>query len=203
VQGEAGAVLPVEGYLQAVRKRCDETGTLLVFDEIQTGLCRTGTLWAFEQHGIVPDILMLGKSLGGGMPLGAFISSYENMQLFTDDPVLGHITTFGGHPVSCAAGLAAFRFIRENDLAAASLEKEALMRKLLPGSTLHGKGLLLALELDDFDKVQKVIHHCLENGVITDWFLFNDHCIRIAPPLVISDEELHQACDVLRNAMEA
>lgn len=203
VQGEAGAVVPSQGYLEAARKRCDETGALLVFDEIQTGLGRTGTLWAFEQSGVVPDILMLGKSFGGGMPLGAFVSSYENMQLFTDDPVLGHITTFGGHPVSCAAGLAAFRFIRENDLASAAQEKEALMRKLLPGATLHGKGLLLALELGDFDRVQKAINYCLANGVITDWFLFNDHCIRIAPPLVISEEEIALACDVLRTAMEA
>jgi acetylornithine/succinyldiaminopimelate/putrescine aminotransferase len=202
VQGEAGAVVAAEGYLKAVRRRCNETGTLLVFDEIQTGMGRTGTLWAFEQSGVTPDILLLGKSLGGGMPLGAFISSHENMQLFTHDPVLGHITTFGGHPVSCAAGLAAFTFIRENDLAKAALEKEALLRELLPGSTLHGKGLLLALDLGDFDRVQKVIHYCLKNGLITDWFLFNDHCIRIAPPLLISDEEIHEACDVLRKAME-
>jgi len=203
IQAERGVVAPTAEWMAALQQKCKETGTLLVLDEIQTGFGRTGTLWGFEQFNIVPDIVLMGKALGGGMPLGAFAADRTIMQAFTENPVLGHITTFGGHPVSCAAGLTAFRFIKENNLASAAKEKEALMRKLLPGVTLHGKGLLLALELGDFDRVQKVIHHCLENGVITDWFLFNDHCIRIAPPLVISDEEIQLACDVLRRAMEA
>lgn len=203
IQGEAGAVVPARDYLQAIRKRCDETGTLLVFDEIQTGFGRTGTLWAFEQYDVVPDILLLGKSLGGGMPLGAFIASHEMMQLLTHDPVLGHITTFGGHPVSCAAGLAAFTFINENKLASQSLEKEKLLRSLLPNQKIHGKGLLLAVELNGFEQVQKVIHHCIGNGIITDWFLFNDRCIRIAPPLIISEEEIRLACEVIGRALDA
>jgi acetylornithine/N-succinyldiaminopimelate aminotransferase len=203
IQAEAGAVVAADGYLEALRKRCDGTGSLLVFDEIQTGFGRTGSLWAFEQYGVVPDILLLGKSLGGGMPLGAFIASYEMMQLLTHDPVLGHITTFGGHPVSCAAGFAAFTVVRDQNLTYKAIEKEKLIRSLLPGHTIHGKGLLFALELNDFDEVQKVIRYCVDHGVVTDWFLFNDHCIRIAPPLVISDDEIRFACDILNAAIKA
>lgn len=200
LQAEAGCLLPTKEYMQQLRKRCTETGTLLVFDEIQTAFGRTGTLWAFEQYAVVPDILLSGKALGGGMPLGAFISSYDNMQALTHDPVLGHITTFGGHPISCVAAYAALEVLLEEKLIDEVYKKEALFRELLVHKNfraLHGKGLLLALELNDFEAVQKLIRHCSANGIITDWFLFNDRCIRIAPPLIISEEEIKNACAVI------
>jgi acetylornithine/N-succinyldiaminopimelate aminotransferase len=205
VQAEAGAMVPDLGYLEAVRKKCDDTGALLVFDEIQTAFGRTGSMYNFQQSYIIPDILMLGKALGGGMPLGAFIASHELMQNFSHDPVLGHITTFGGHPVSCAAGKAALEVLLESDLINKVPEKESLFRNHLIHQgikSIHGKGLLLAIEVGNFEEVQKLIHHCMNEGMVTDWFLFNTHCIRIAPPLIISEEEIRWACEVIHKALE-
>ncbi len=204
VQVEAGVRKIDPVFLSALRDRCTEFGVLLVFDEIQTGMGRTGSLWAFEQYGVVPDILLLGKAFGGGMPLGAFISSREIMQTLSFDPVLGHITTFGGHPVSCAAGHAALNILVSSGVIDTVKEKESLFRELLVSPKIkafHSAGLLAALELESFAEVQRVIHHCIENGVITDWFLFNDKCLRIAPPLVISNEEILFACNVIMNAI--
>ena len=204
IQAEAGAILPDSGYLEAIRERCSETGTLLVFDEIQTAFGRTGLLFNFMKSGVVPDILLLGKALGGGMPLGAFIADKALMNEFTHDPVLGHITTFGGHPVSCAAGKAAMDVLLGSDIIEKVKEKEALFRDNLkhPGiKAIHGEGLLLAVEVSGFQEVQRIIRNCIDNGLVTDWFLFNDKCIRIAPPLNISEDEILWACETINKAI--
>ena len=200
VQAEWGLRKPRPEWLQAVRKRCDEVGALLILDEVQAGYGRTGSLWAFEQYGVVPDILLLAKGMGGGMPIGAFVADRELMQDLSDKPILGHITTFGGHPVSCAAGLATLQTILAEDLVSQVPAKEAQFRQRLQHPKildLRSAGLWFAMELADFDQVQAIIKHCLEEGVISDWFLFNDRSVRIAPPLIISPEEIDLACDVL------
>ncbi|WP_346317290.1 aminotransferase class III-fold pyridoxal phosphate-dependent enzyme [Chitinophaga sp. YIM B06452] len=200
IQAEGGVLAPQKEWLQALRRRCTETGTLLVLDEIQCGFGRNGTLWAFEQYDMIPDILLLGKALGGGMPLGAFIANREVMWSLTNQPVLGHITTFGGHPVACAAGLAGMKVLIEENMMAGITEKEKLFLDLLKHpkiKAVRSRGLMLAVELADFPAVQKVIAHCITNGVITDWFLFAANCIRIVPPLVISEAEIRKACSVL------
>ncbi len=205
VQAEAGVRLPQADFLKKLRQRCTETGALLVLDEIQAGYGRTGSLWAFEQYDIVPDILLLAKAMGGGMPIGAFISSKEIMQTLSYDPPLGHISTFGGHPVSCAAALATLQFLTQSDLVQKAQEKEALFRQLLLHPLIRevrSAGLLIAVEVGAFSVLRKVILHCLENGVITDWFLFNDRSLRIAPPLTISEEEIRQACSVILAALD-
>lgn len=202
VQGEAGIIPPRAEWLQALRRRCDETGALLILDEIQAGMGRTGRLFAFEHFGIVPDILLLAKGFGGGMPLGAFVARRELMQLLTHDPVLGHITTFGGHPVCTAAGLATLELLLEGDLLAQVPAKEALFRSLLTHPDfleIRSAGLWLAVDLGSFDRVLKAIQHCLHHGVITDWFLFNNHSLRIAPPLIITEAEIRHACEVLNS----
>lgn len=202
VQGEAGIIPPRAAWLQALRRRCDETGALLVLDEIQAGMGRTGRLFAFEHYGIVPDILLLAKGFGGGMPLGAFVAKRDLMQLLTHDPVLGHITTFGGHPVCAAAGLATLKVLTESDLIKQVPAKEAMFRKLLNHPAIReirSAGLWLAVDFGDAAFVQKAIRHCLQHGVVTDWFLFNDHSLRIAPPLTISEEEIHFACKVVNS----
>jgi acetylornithine/succinyldiaminopimelate/putrescine aminotransferase len=199
VQGEAGAVAANPIWIRLLRERCSETGALLVLDEIQTGMGRTGILWAFEALGIVPDILLLGKAFGGGMPLGAFISSQELMHLLTFDPILGHITTFGGHPLCCAAALAAFKVLTSGNLVNEVPGKELLLRNVFSGYEVSGKGLLLAVEMENFDNVQRFISHAAQHGIITDWFLFNDHCIRIAPPLIISGEEIESLRPVIQD----
>jgi acetylornithine/succinyldiaminopimelate/putrescine aminotransferase len=204
VQAEAGIIEPDTTWLQALRHKCTATGTLLVFDEIQCGFGRTGKLWGFEHYGIVPDILLLGKALGGGMPLGAFIASHQHMQSFTDNPVLGHITTFGGHPVSCAAGMASMQVLLEDAIIAQVAEKEKLFKSLLvhPAiKTVRSKGLLMAIELESNDKVLQVLKKCLNKGLFSDWFLFAPQCIRIAPPLTITEEEIKQACTILLECM--
>lgn len=206
VQAEAGVWAPSREWMQALRQRCTETGTLLVLDEIQCGLGRNGTLWAFEQYGIVPDVLLLGKALGGGMPLGAFIADREVMWSLTHQPVLGHITTFGGHPVACAAGLAGMKALMDENLIAAVAAKEKLFLQLLQHPRIRAvraKGLMLAVELDDFDSNKKVIDHCIANGLITDWFLFAPQCLRIVPPLIISEEEIREACGIILAGLEA
>jgi acetylornithine/succinyldiaminopimelate/putrescine aminotransferase len=205
VQGEAGLKLPRKEWLQALRNRCTETGTLLILDEIQAGYGRTGTLFAFEQYDIVPDILLLAKGFGGGMPIGAFIAERKVMQSLTHDPVLGHITTFGGHPLSAAAGLATLKILLDSDLIEQTKAKGQLFRDLMVHPQiieLRGIGLWFAIDLDSWDKVQSVIAHCLENGVITDWFLFNDRSLRVAPPLTITEVEIRLACRVILEGLD-
>ncbi len=204
VGGEAGIKQASTEYFQALRKKCDETGCLLIIDEIQTGFGRTGAFWAYESKEIFPDILLTAKGMGGGMPIGAFISSEEIMKTLSFEPVLGHITTFGGHPVSCAASLATLNFIIENDLLAQIPEKSDLFKSLLTHPMileLRGIGLMLALEMKDFKTVKSVIDLCIARGLITDWFLFCDNSLRIAPPLTISLEEIKKACNILLQAM--
>lgn len=206
VQAEAGVIRPAGNWLQRLRNRCNETGTLLILDEIQCGFGRTGSLWAFEQFGVIPDILLLGKALGGGMPLGAFISSAEKMQALTDSPVLGHITTFGGHPVSCAAGKAAFELLLAEDLTNGVAPREALFAGLLQHPRIKAvrtAGLLIAVELGSDKEVMQVLEHGLQKGIFSDWFLFAPQCIRIAPPLTISETEIQEACQVILDCLDA
>lgn len=197
IQAEAGVNPPSPEWITALRRRCTETGTLLVLDEIQCGFGRNGTLWAFEQFGVVPDILLLGKALGGGMPLGAFVANRPLMQVLSFDPVLGHINTFGGHPVSCAAGLAALEVLLDEQLIAQVKRKEALFvsRLVHPRiQSVHSAGLMIAVAFADFATNKRIIDELLTEGVFTDWFLFASHCLRIAPPLTIADSEIEEAC---------
>jgi acetylornithine/succinyldiaminopimelate/putrescine aminotransferase len=200
IQGEAGVVVPENNYLKKLRQRCTETGTVLVADEIQCGFGRMGTLFAFEQYHFIPDILCLAKAMGGGMPMGAFISSKEIMHSLTENPMLGHITTFGGHPVCCAAGYSALSVLLEENLIQQVSEKEKLFKQLLIHPSIkevRGKGLLMAVQFDSFETNKKIIDLCIEKGVITDWFLFNDSAMRIAPPLIITEQEIKDCCAVI------
>lgn len=198
VSAETGVHPATQAYLAALRRRCNEVGALLIFDEIQTGYGRTGALFAFEKYGVIPDVLLLAKGFGGGMPLGAFVADKALMEDLSHNPVLGHITTFGGHPVSCAAGLATLRELLESDLL---LDIEAKSKRFISRLThpkikeIRAEGLLIAVDLDDALMVKKAIAHCIKNGLVTDWFLFNDRCLRIAPPLNISTEEIDFACE--------
>lgn len=204
VQAEAGIIQPVKTWIKQLRDRCTATGTLLILDEIQCGFGRTGSLWAFEQFGIEPDILLLGKALGGGLPLGAFITGKERMDQLMDNPVLGHITTFGGHPLSCAAGKRAMEVLLQENLMNDNERKETIFRSRLVHEkirALRSAGLWLAVEFDSFESCKQVIDHCIENGVLTDWFLFAPNCLRISPPLSISDEQIHTACDTILAAL--
>ncbi len=200
VQGEAGIRVPVENYLTALREKCNSTGTLLVLDEIQCGFGRTGKMFGFEHFNVIPDILLLAKGIGGGMPIGAFISSTAIMSVFTDHPILGHITTFGGHPVSCAAGLATLKAILEEDMISAVEAKGELFKTLLTHPAIkevRGKGLMLAAEFDSYEINKKVIDGCIADGIITDWFLHCSNAMRIAPPLIISESEIKTACAII------
>jgi acetylornithine/N-succinyldiaminopimelate aminotransferase len=204
VQGEAGIRVPDMEYMQALHAKCIATGTLLILDEIQAAFGRTGKLFAFEHFGIVPDILLLAKALGGGMPVGAFAASHTVMSALKENPILGHITTFGGHPVCCAAGLAALEVLLDENLCDHVAEKEALIRSLLIHPSIkqiRGKGLMLALELESFDLNKKIIDRCIANGVIVDWFLHCSNAMRIAPPLIITPGELKKACAVILEAV--
>ena len=216
IQAEAGVNPPKNDWLKALRKRCDETGTLLVLDEIQCGFGRNGTLWAFEQFGVVPDILLLGKALGGGMPLGAFIADKKIMDVLSYDPVLGHINTFGGHPVCCAAGLAAFHVLLDEQLVNTVKEKEQLFVSLLTQASealpvaqrpvIRSCGLMIAVAFENFEKNKQVIDGLLKAtaagpAVFTDWFLFAANCLRIAPPLTISADEIRLACKRIAEQM--
>jgi len=206
VQAEKGVRAPHVEWIQNLRKRCNKTGTLLVLDEIQAGFGRTGTLWAFEQYGIVPDILLLGKALGGGMPLGAFIASHSLMATLTHDPVLGHITTFGGHPVCCAAGLAGMQALLQEKRIEEVAAKSRIFRDLLKNRLIkdvRATGLLIAVEFESFDINKKIIDRCIEHGLITDWFLFAPECMRIAPPLVITEDEIRKACAIILSSCES
>jgi acetylornithine/succinyldiaminopimelate/putrescine aminotransferase len=196
IQAEAGIIEPEFGFLQQVREKCNQMGTLLILDEIQTGMGRTGKLFCFEHYGVVPDILCLAKSFGGGMPLGAFISSREIMQTLTHHPSLGHITTFGGHPVSCAAGLAAQRFVEENGLMEHARQMERRFRTGLKHPLIRlvrGTGLFLAVVLDTSVDVGRFISRAFENGLVIDRFLFSDDAFRIAPPLIITKNQVDDA----------
>lgn len=205
VQAEAGIIVPSKEWLHALRDRCTETGTLLVFDEIQTGFGRTGSLWSFEQWGIIPDVLLLGKALGGGMPLGAFIAGRQLMSALSDNPVLGHITTFGGHPVCCAAGMAAMKAMLEEKMIDEVKQKEELFRSLLQHPKIEevrSCGLWMALQFDSFETNKAVIDRCIERGLLTDWFLFAPDCLRISPPLVISEQQVKKAAAIILEALE-
>jgi acetylornithine/succinyldiaminopimelate/putrescine aminotransferase len=204
LQGEAGIRVPDKAYMQALRRRCTETGTLLILDEIQAAFGRTGKLFAFEHFDIVPDILLLAKALGGGMPVGAFISSNQIMGSLKENPILGHITTFGGHPVCCAAGLAAMEVLLNENLIEQVEAKEKLFRELLVHPAIkevRGKGLMLAIEVENFDLNKKIIDRCIENGVVVDWFLHCSNSMRIAPPLIITHGEIRKACRVILEAI--
>jgi acetylornithine/succinyldiaminopimelate/putrescine aminotransferase len=206
VQAEAGVISPINGYLETLRKRCNETGTLLIFDEIQTGFGRTGELFAFQKFGVMPDILTIAKGMGGGMPIGAFIASKEIMHVLTHNPVLGHITTFGGHPVSCAASKACLDVILENQLFKYVKEKEERFLKQLKHHLIkevRSNGLLIAVQFENYEFNKKVIDTCIENGLLTDWFLFNDSSMRIAPPLIITNEEIDWACEIILKSISA
>ena len=200
VQAEWGIRKPRAAWLQAVRKRCDATGTLLILDEIQAGYGRTGSLFAFEQYGVEPDILLLAKGMGGGMPIGCFVASGELMGTLATKPYLGHITTFGGHPVTCAAALATLETMLDERLWERVPKLEAILHEELRHPAirdLRTAGLWGAAELRDFEQLHKTTKQAIENGVIVDWFLFNDRSLRIAPPLTISEEELRWACRTL------
>ena len=206
VQGEAGVRLATKDYFQKLRQRCTQTGTLLVMDEIQSGFGRTGKFWAFEHYGIVPDIIATAKGMGGGMPIGAFISTKKIMDSLQTDPALGHITTFGGHPVSCAASLAMLEELQSTRIFEQAEDKALIFKKLL----IHPKikeirnlGLMMAVEFDSFDQVSKIIQKSMELGLITDWFLFCDNSIRIAPPLIITEEQIKEACVILLEAIDS
>ncbi len=204
IQAEAGVNEPSGNWLQRVREKCHETGTLLILDEIQCGLGRTGRLWGFEHYNIIPDIVLLGKALGGGMPLGAFVADQAMMQSFTADPVLGHITTFGGHPVCCAAGMAGMHVVLKEQLHITAEAKGQLFKKLLKHDKIkavRGKGLLIAVALASGEEVIAVLERCMKSGLFSDWFLFAPDCIRIAPPLTISDEEIAEACNILLSCL--
>jgi acetylornithine/N-succinyldiaminopimelate aminotransferase len=204
IQGEAGIVEPDVEWINALRKRCDETGTLLILDEIQCGMGRCGTFMAFEQFGIVPDILLLAKGLGGGLPLGAFIASRALMQHLSHDPVLGHITTYGGNALCCAAGLAVVQVIENENLAPRTLTLERMIRAALQHPAIkhiRGRGLLLAAEFESASVAASVMQQCMKRGIITDWFLFAPNCLRIAPPLTIADAELNEALALMNEAI--
>jgi acetylornithine/succinyldiaminopimelate/putrescine aminotransferase len=207
IQGEAGAIVPSTGYLQAVRNRCYETGTLLIFDEIQTGMGRTGSMWAFQQEEVIPDILLLAKAFGGGLPLGAFISSQKIIKVLSQDPILGHLTTFGGHPLSCAAALEAINILEENNLLARAIYFESIIRKALEHQPalreVRGRGLMLALELRNQENLFPAVKACRKEGLLVDWFLFNDRSLRLAPPLIISEEEVNLVCAKLISALDS
>jgi acetylornithine/succinyldiaminopimelate/putrescine aminotransferase len=206
VQAEAGVVKPTKEWLQAIREKCNKHCALMIFDEIQTGFGRTGSLWAFEQFNVVPDVLLLGKALGGGMPLGAFIADKKLMDTLTYNPVLGHITTFGGHPVSCAAGKAALEVLLENNWIEEVKAKEKILTDLLHHPEIKNVnivGLWAAIELKDFETTKALAHQCVCNGLITDWFLFASSSIRIAPPLSITEEELKTICEIVLKSLDS
>ncbi len=205
VQGEAGVRVPEAGYLAALRQKCYETGTLLILDEIQAGFGRTGTFWAFNQFNIEPDILVCAKGMGGGMPIGAFIASREIMSTLKNDPILGHITTFGGHPVSCAASLATMNILLESDLLTQVNVKADLFKELLVHPQIKGIrncGLLMAVEFESFAVLKPIIDRAIANGVLTDWFLFCDNAMRVAPPLTITLKEIREACAMILQSIE-
>lgn len=205
VQGEAGAIVPEKDFLKKLHEQCTSAGALLVADEIQCGFGRTGKLFAFEHYQFVPDVLCLAKGMGGGMPIGAFISSKKIMSSLSTNPILGHITTFGGHPVCCAAGMATLNVLLESKLMETVEAKEKLFRNLLKHpkiKSINGKGLLLAIEFESYEQNKNIIDKCIEKGLIVDWFLFNSNSMRIAPPLIISEEEIFFSCKIILESID-
>ena len=206
IQSEAGIILPENDFIIELAEKCKRNSTLLIFDEAQTGVFRTGKNFAFEHYNVVPDILVLAKALGGGLPLGAFIASKDIMGSLTHNPALGHITTFGGHPLSCAAGLAAFKYLIDNKHILKVENKAELFYKLLANhkkvKSIRYKGLLMAVELGSSELLHKFIKLAANNGIITDWFLFSDTAFRISPPLVISEPEIKDACDLILKTLD-
>ena len=207
IQGEAGVILPAAGYLSAIKERCKEVGALLILDEIQTGMGRTGSLWAFEQENVIPDILLLAKAFGGGLPLGAFISSQEIMNALSHDPPLGHLTTFGGNALCCAASLAALNIIVENNLHQKAILLGNKIKEFLQVHPaireVRGRGLMMAIELKNPTQLNAAVQACKKEGLLVDWFLFNDRSIRLAPPLVISEEEVKLMCEKILRALDS
>ena len=206
VQGEAGVRVPQDGYLQALRKRCDEVGALLIFDEIQVGMGRTGEMFAMQKYGVTPDIVCLAKALGGGMPLGAFVSSQKIMSTLTHNPVLGHITTFGGHPVCCAAGLAAMKFLLEEKVVEDVERKGAMFVELLKDhpavKEIRRSGLLMPGELGESAKRYRLMDHFIEEGILSDWFLYCATAFRISPPLIITDDEIRDCAELIKKCLD-
>ncbi|MDE5623807.1 MAG: aminotransferase class III-fold pyridoxal phosphate-dependent enzyme, partial [Alistipes sp.] len=206
VQGEAGVRPPAPGYLQALRRRCDEVGALLVFDEIQTGMGRTGAMFAMQKYGVVPDIVCLAKAFGGGMPLGAFVARHEIMDTLQTSPVLGHITTFGGHPVCCAAGLAALDYLLKYRVVEEVERKGALYEELLADHPavrgIRRSGLLLAVELGASEPLYRLMELFKEAGIMSDWFLYCDTAFRISPPLTISESEVRDSAALIRRCLD-
>ena len=205
VQGEAGVKVADQNYFKSLKQHCESVGALLILDEIQAGFGRTGKFWAFEHYEIVPDILVSAKGMGGGMPIGAFISSKEIMDSLKENPILGHITTFGGHPVSAAASLATINIIKNQNLIAGVASKAALFKSELQHPAIkeiRNKGLMMAVAFDSFDILKPVIDRAIELGVVTDWFLFCDNAMRIAPPLIITDDEIKMACKIILQAID-
>ncbi len=204
VQGEAGVRVADTAYFKALSEKCRQSGALLILDEIQCGFGRTGKFWGFEHYQITPDIIVSAKALGGGMPLGAFISSGEIMSVLKNNPILGHITTFGGHPVSAAAALAALQVIREENLLSQVEEKADLFKQQLTHpaiKSVRNLGLMMAVEFESFEVLKPIIDRAIELGVITDWFLFCDNSMRIAPPLIITRDEIQTACEIINQAI--
>lgn len=206
IMAEAGVFAPKDNYLSALRERCNQTGTLLIFDEIQTGFGRIGSMFAHQKYNVIPDIMTLAKALGGGMPLGAVVSSSELMSKFQSNPVLGHITTFGGHPVCCAAALASLKILLKEDWIEKVNEKSAIFARALEGHSLvkeiRAQGLLIAVDLKQERYALEVLPLLLEEGVLSDWFLFYGSAFRIAPPLSISKEEIEEALKAILRALE-
>jgi len=205
VQGDAGVRVPSRDYMKAVRQRCDETGALLILDEIQCGMGRTGTLFAFEQFGIVPDILTLAKALGGGLPIGTFISSKEIMHVLTHDPMLGHITTFGGNPVCCASALATLEVLEEENLVAQVESKGRLLESLLKHPSIkeiRRIGLMFAIDFDSEERVARIVEQAKQLGIICYWFLSHPNSFRIAPPLTITEQQIRESCESILKAID-
>ncbi len=206
IQGDAGVRIPSLEFINALRARCNEVGAMLIFDEIQTGFGRTGKLFAFEHYNVIPDVLTIGKALGGGMPMGGFVSSKENMNELTHNPKLGHITTFGGHPVCCAAALASLNILTSKSILDQIESKGQLFESLLNHrlvKEIRRKGLFFAIEMENDDVVQKVVDGCKERGVLAFWFLSNPQSFRIAPPLIITDKEIEESCKVIIKVMDS
>jgi len=205
IQGGAGFIEPKNGFLRKVRERCDEVGALMIIDEIQPGFGRTGKMFGFENYDVVPDIVILGKGMAGGMPVGAFVASSELMDLLSDNPKLGHITTFGGHPVIAAASLATLQEILDRNLMGRALEKEKLFRELLVHPLIEevrGRGLMLALMTPEASITDRVILKCQDKGVILFWLLFEGRAVRITPPLTISEEEIREGCRIILETLD-
>ena len=205
VQAESGVIVPKDGYLQKLQDRCRETGAMFILDEIQTGFGRTGSLFAFQKYKVEPDIFCIGKSMGAGMPLSGVVSSKEILNVLTDHPSLGHITTFGGHPVSCAAAYAGLKVLLDSDLISKVLEKERLIHEVLQHpiiNQIRSSGLMMAVELRKRKYLKHVVSKAFENGVLIDFFLFNRASFRMAPPLIYTEDQIKEVLEKIIDAMD-